>query len=89
MMKWKIFSPEIYYLLVGLWFLALSMLPRPKARRDYFSALFLAAAGILVCLISVKSEGVLFFNAYQVICLHAGDDDAGQQRASAGHLCFP
>jgi NADH-quinone oxidoreductase subunit N len=66
MMKWKIFSPEIYYLLVGLWFLALSMLPRAKARRDYFSALFLAAAGILVCLISVKSEGVLFFNAYQV-----------------------
>jgi NADH-quinone oxidoreductase subunit N len=66
MMKWKIFSPEIYYLLVGLWFLALSMLPRPKARRDYFSALFLAAAGILVCLISVKSEGVLFFNTYQV-----------------------
>ena len=61
-----IFSPEIYYLLVGLWFLALSMLPRAKSRRDYFSALFLAAVGILVCLITVKSEGVLFFNAYQV-----------------------
>ena len=66
MIKWMIFSPEIYYLLVGLWFLALSMLPRAKSRRDYFSALFLAAVGILVCLITVKSEGVLFFNAYQV-----------------------
>ena len=66
MMKWMIFSPEIYYLLVGLWFLALSMLPRARSRRNYFSALFLAAAGILVCLITVKSEGVLFFNAYQV-----------------------
>jgi len=65
-MKWMIFSPEIYYLLVGLWFLALSMLPRARSRRDYFSALFLAAAGILVCLITVKSEGILFFNAYQV-----------------------
>jgi NADH-quinone oxidoreductase subunit N len=65
-MKWMIFSPEIYYLLVGLWFLALSMLPRARSRRNYFSALFLAAAGILVCLITVKSEGVLFFNAYQV-----------------------
>jgi len=66
MMKWMIFSPEIYYLLVGLWFLALSMLPRAKSGRNYFSALFLAAAGILVCLITVKSEGVLFFNAYQI-----------------------
>ena len=65
-MKWMIFSPEIYYLLVGLWFLALSMLPRAKSGRNYFSALFLAAAGILVCLITVKSEGVLFFNAYQI-----------------------
>ncbi len=65
-MKWMIFSPEIYYLLVGLWFLALSMLPHARSRRNYFSALFLAAAGILVCLITVKSEGVLFFNAYQV-----------------------
>jgi NADH-quinone oxidoreductase subunit N len=66
MMKWVIFSPEIYYLLVGLWFLTLSMLPRARSGRNYFNALILAAAGILVCLISVKSEGVLFFNAYQV-----------------------
>jgi len=65
-MKWMIFSPEIYYLLVSLWFLVLSMLPRAKSRRNYFSALFLAATGILVCLITVKSEGVLFFNTYQV-----------------------
>ncbi|MEJ2222092.1 MAG: NADH-quinone oxidoreductase subunit N [Desulfobacterales bacterium] len=66
MMKWMIFSPEIYYLLAGLWFLALSMLPTAGSRRPYFSALFLAAAGILVCLVTVRSEGVLFFNAYQV-----------------------
>ena len=65
-MKWMIFSPEIYYLLAGLFFLVLSMLPGPRSRRNYFSALFLAAAGILVCLITVKSEGVIFFNAYQV-----------------------
>jgi NADH-quinone oxidoreductase subunit N len=66
MMKWMIFSPEIYYLLASLCFLVLSMLPRAKSRRNYFSALFLAATGILVCLITVKSEGVLFFNTYQV-----------------------
>jgi NADH-quinone oxidoreductase subunit N len=66
MMKWMIFSPEIYYLLTGLWFLLLSMLPHARSRRNYFSALFLAAAGILVCLVTVRSEGVLFFNAYQI-----------------------
>ena len=66
MMKWMIFSPEIFYLLAGLWFLALSMLPRAGSRRNYFSALFLAVAGILVCLITVKSAGTLFSNAYQV-----------------------
>ena len=65
-MKWMIFSPEIYYLLVSLWFLALSMMPRKNSRRDYFSALFLAAGGVLVCLITVNSEGLLFINAYQI-----------------------
>ncbi len=65
-MKWMIFSPEIYYLLASLWFLARSMIPHPKPGRNYFSALFLAAAGVVVCLITVKSEGILFFNAYQV-----------------------
>ena len=65
-MKWMIFSPEIYYLLVSLWFLLLSMMPRAKARHNYFSALFLAAAGVVLCLIMVNSDGSLFLNAYQV-----------------------
>ncbi len=65
-MKWMIFSPEIYYLLVSLWFLALSMLRRINSRRDYVSALLLAAGGVLVCLLAVRSEGLLFSNAYQI-----------------------
>ena len=65
-MKWMIFSPEIYYLLVSLWFLALSMLRRVNSRRDYFSALLLAAGGVLVCLLAVRSEGLLFSSAYQI-----------------------
>ncbi len=65
-MKWMIFSPEIYYLLASLWFLALSMLPPTRARRDYFSALFLAAGGVLVSLMTVRSGGLLFFNTYQI-----------------------
>jgi NADH-quinone oxidoreductase subunit N len=65
-MKWMIFSPEIYYLLASLWFLAVSTMPRVNARRDYLAALFLAAGGVLVCLIAVRSEGLLFSNAYQI-----------------------
>jgi len=65
-MMWKIFSPEIYYLLVSLWFLALSMLPRAESRRNYFSALSLAAVGVLVCLFTVTSEGFLFYDTYQI-----------------------
>ena len=65
-MKWIIFSPEIYYLLVSLWFVARSMIRHPQPGRDYFSALSLTAAGVVVCLITVNSEGTLFFDAYQV-----------------------
>ena len=65
-MTWIRFSPEIFYLLVSLWFLVLSMMPRAKFRRHYFSALFLAAVGVLICLITVRSEGPLFFNTYQI-----------------------
>jgi NADH-quinone oxidoreductase subunit N len=66
MMTWMIFSPEIYYFLVSLWFLVLSMMPRAKSRRCYFSALFLAAVGVLICLITVESDGLLFFNTYKI-----------------------
>ena len=65
-MTWMIFSPEIYYFLVSLWFLALSMMPPAKSRRNYISALFLSAAGVLISLITVYSEGLLFVNTYQI-----------------------
>ena len=66
MMTWMIFSPELYYLLVSLWFLALSMMPSAKSGRCYFSAFLLAAVGVLICLFTVKSEGLLFFNTYRI-----------------------
>lgn len=66
MMKAIIFSPEIYYLVASLWFVALSIMPRLNSRAKYLSALFLAGAGLVVCLISIRLEGRLFFNAYQV-----------------------
>jgi len=66
MMKAIIFSPEIYYLLASLWFVALSIMPRLKSRGKYLSALSLAGTGVVICLISIRLEGSLFFNAYQV-----------------------
>jgi NADH-quinone oxidoreductase subunit N len=65
-MKWLIFSPEIYYLFTAVWFLVLSMMPRAETRRNYFSALFFAAAGVVVCLAAAPLEGTLFLGAYQV-----------------------
>jgi NADH-quinone oxidoreductase subunit N len=66
MIQAMILGPEIYYLLASLWFLALAIVPRLKSRGNYFSALFLAAAGVAVCLISVNSQGLLFADVYQV-----------------------
>ena len=65
-MKWFLFIPELYYFAGGMVFLGLSMLRQSNPRRDYFAAMFLAALGVLVCLISVNQEGFLFLKAYRV-----------------------
>jgi NADH-quinone oxidoreductase subunit N len=65
-MKWILFSAEIYYFLAVLLFLFLSLLKRVDARRDYFLALFLAALGVVVNVASVRLEGLLFLDTYQV-----------------------
>ncbi|UCF95595.1 MAG: NADH-quinone oxidoreductase subunit N [Desulfobacterales bacterium] len=65
-MHWILFGPEIYYFLAAILFLGVSMAGRPNPRRDFFTALILAAVGMLVGLATVRSEGVLFFEAYQV-----------------------
>jgi len=65
-MKWFLFYPELYYFTGGMVFLSLSMLKQSNPRRDYFAAMFLAALGVLVCLINVNQEGFLFLKAYRV-----------------------
>ena len=65
-MKWFLFYPELFYFAGGMVFWGLSLLKQSNPRRDYFAALFLAALGVLVCLISVNQEGLLFFKAYRV-----------------------
>ncbi len=66
MTTWVLFSPEFYYFLSGLVFLGLSMTRRANPKRDFLIALALAALGVVICLASVKLDGLLFYKAYQV-----------------------
>ncbi|UCG14935.1 MAG: NADH-quinone oxidoreductase subunit N [Deltaproteobacteria bacterium] len=65
-MKWILFLPELYCLLMAAVFFGLAMIGRPNPRRDYFAALFLTGVSIVVCLACVRLEGTLFFEAYRV-----------------------
>jgi NADH-quinone oxidoreductase subunit N len=65
-MKWFLFYPELYYFAVGMIFLFMSMAKTSNPRRDYFTALFTAILGVVICLASIQQEGLLFFQAYRV-----------------------
>ena len=65
-MKWFLFYPELYYFAVGIVFLFMAMAKHYNPRRDYFTALFLAVLGVVICLASIRQEGLLFFQAYRV-----------------------
>ena len=65
-MKWLLFYPELYYFAVGIVFLFMSMAKQNNPRRDYFTALFLAVLGVVICLVSIRQQGLLFFEAYRV-----------------------
>ena len=65
-MKWLLFIPELYFLVMVALFFSLSMLRRPNPRRDFLVAFCLAALGVFVSLATVKFEGSLFFEVYRV-----------------------
>lgn len=65
-MNWMLFSPEIYYFLSVVLFLGLSLRKRVQSRGNFFLALFLASAGVVVCLLAVLLEGVLFVGTFRV-----------------------
>ena len=65
-MKWFLFYPELYYFAGGMAFVGLSLVKRANPRRDYITAMVLAALGLLVCLANVHREGLLFFETYRV-----------------------
>lgn len=65
-MNWMIFNPELYFLVMGVAFLCLSMGPRAGSQRNYFLALVLASIGVAVCLAGVHLQGDLFFQTYRI-----------------------
>ena len=65
-MNWFLFYPELYYFIVGMIFLFMSLAKTTNPRREYFSALFLAVLGVVICLASIRQEGFLFFQTYRV-----------------------
>jgi NADH-quinone oxidoreductase subunit N len=65
-MKWFLFLPELYYFAAGMIFLFMSMAKRNNPRWEYLTALFLAVLGMVICLASMRQEGLLFFQAYRV-----------------------
>ena len=65
-MMLTLFIPELYFALTAAVFFGLSLAAQPNLRRDYLSAVFLAAGGLAVTLASLRLEGMLFFEAYRV-----------------------
>ncbi|MBW2072084.1 MAG: NADH-quinone oxidoreductase subunit N [Deltaproteobacteria bacterium] len=65
-MKWPLFLPEMYCLGMVAVFVGIAVLPRPNPRRDYLTALTLAAVSIVIALGSVRFQGELFAGTYRV-----------------------
>jgi NADH-quinone oxidoreductase subunit N len=65
-MKWSLFYPELFYFAGGMLFLFMSLAKQSNPRRDYTAGLSVAALGVVVCLLSIRQEGHLFFQAYRV-----------------------
>jgi NADH-quinone oxidoreductase subunit N len=65
-MQWLLFGPELYFFLAVVVFTIMAMRPGPGSRREYFTALVLAALGMVICLAGVRSHGLLFSGTYRV-----------------------
>ncbi|MEN8751568.1 MAG: NADH-quinone oxidoreductase subunit N [Desulfobacterales bacterium] len=65
-MQWLLFGPELYFFLAVVVFTIMAMRPASGSRHEYFTALVLAALGMVVCLAGVRSDGVLFSGTYRV-----------------------
>ena len=66
MMKILLFSPELFFVTMAAVFFALSLQRKVNARSTYVMAMALASVGVLIAVMSVKLEGMLFFDSYRV-----------------------
>jgi NADH-quinone oxidoreductase subunit N len=65
-MNWILFAPELYLFLMTAVFFAISMLARPHPRRDFLTALWMAAVGMIITIGAVDFQGALFSGVYRV-----------------------
>lgn len=65
-MQWLLFGPELYLFSAVVVFTIMAMRPASSSRHLYFTALILAAGGMVVCLAGARSDGVLFSGTYRV-----------------------
>ncbi|NNG00747.1 MAG: NADH-quinone oxidoreductase subunit N [Desulfobacteraceae bacterium] len=65
-MNWTLFQPELYYFMVVMVFLTVSMLNSVSVKTNYYTALISAVIGVAVCTMSLRVNGTLFYNTYRV-----------------------
>lgn len=85
-MKWFLFYPELYYFAVGIAFLFMSMAKQSNPKRDYLAALFLAIVGVVICLVSIRQQGLLFFRGLPGGSLLPGVQGHAVHRAFFDHF---
>ncbi|ROQ93493.1 NADH-quinone oxidoreductase subunit N [Desulfosoma caldarium] len=66
MMKWTLFTPELYYVAVASVFFICSLEKQADPRRLYRWAVPLAGIGLAVTVACARMEGFLFFDSYRV-----------------------
>ncbi|HOI93293.1 MAG TPA: NADH-quinone oxidoreductase subunit N [Syntrophobacter fumaroxidans] len=66
MMKWVLFIPELYYLLMAVVFFACSLSRRLESGVLYRWAVILAGGGFLATVLAVNQNGFIFFDCYRV-----------------------
>jgi NADH-quinone oxidoreductase subunit N len=65
-MSWILFAPEIYLFLMTAVFFGISMLARPHPRRDFLTALWMSALGVIIAIAAIHLQGTLFSGVYRV-----------------------
>ncbi|MBC7357979.1 MAG: NADH-quinone oxidoreductase subunit N [Desulfacinum sp.] len=66
MMKWTLFTPELFYVAMAAVFFVGSLQRRVDSRRLYRWAVALAGVGLVVSVACTRLEGFLFFDSYKV-----------------------